>query len=259
MLLFCLHEVVCYAKIITWEYGVMFSKEDINEFIVACDNMSNSKFILVDKRIGEVLKSVATTKPVYNCIAENMINFNFSGAWAYATSKTGEFSIPEGKLVGFVFCMLKAINDGKININDCLIKHFPSSAEDKSSYALFCDQTIVPFKNQIVEILCSDNKKKVVVSKLEPKKDNLEAQVMERLVFLAKDIKAYVIGLKKIKGCPVAKQDYINLVDALLCSFENKNRDYYLVFVQTLLSLCGKDRELKQRIESIKELLKEEM
>lgn len=236
----------------------MFSKEEINDFIIACDNMNSSKFILVDKRIGEVLKAVATTKPVYNAIAENMINFNFAGAWSYATNKTGEFSIPEGKLIGFVFCMLKAINDGKININDCLIKYFPAAADSKSSYTLFCEKTIVPFKQQIVELLCTSPKKKVESAKGEIKKDNLESQILDRLIFLTKDVRVYVVGLKKIKGCPVAKQEYMNILDTLLLSLENKNSQYYLPLLQTLLALCGKDKELKQRIDSIKELIEGE-
>jgi len=234
----------------------MYTREDLAEFISACDNMIDSKFILVDKRIGEVLKAVAVTKPVYNAIAENMINFNFSGAWAFATSKTGEFVLPEDRTIGFVFCLLKAINDGKININELLIKHFPSDAENYSSYSLFCSAVIVPFKNQLIELLCGEPKTK---KQSEPavQEENLNAQILDRLQFLAKDVKTYVVGAKKIKGCPVAKQEYLNIVDALILSIEKNQKQYFEAFLQTLLALCGKDKELKQRLAGIIELVEE--
>ena len=234
----------------------MYAQEELSEFISACDNMIESKFILVDKRIGEVLKAVATTKPVYNAIAENMINFNFAGAYAVATSKTGEFVLPEDRLVGFVFCMLKAINDGKININELLIKHFPSDADNSSSYTLFCTATILPFRNRIVEMLCSTPKKKK-----EPEQEivdiNLDAQIAERLVFLAKDVRAYVVGTKKLKGCKVTKQEYLNILDAFVMAVEGEQKQFFAVLVQTLLSLAGKDKELIARLSAIIELVGE--
>ena len=235
----------------------MIAREDLAEFISACDNMIDSKFILVDKRIGEVLKAVATTKPVYNAIAENMINFNFSGAYAVATSKTGEFVMPEDKVVGFVFCMLKAINDGKINVNDLLIKHFPSDAENHSSYALFCNATILPFKNLIVDQLCESTKTKKQQEKVVSPIENLNAQILDRLQFLAKDIKAYVVGSKKIKGCKVTKQEYLNIVDAFVLAIESQEKQYFETFAQTLFALAGKDKELKQRLAGIIELIGE--
>ena len=235
----------------------MYSREDLAEFISACDNMIESKFILVDKRIGEVLKAIATTKPVYNAIAENMINFNFSGAWAVATNKTGEFSIQEDKIVAFVFCMLKAINDGKINISDVLIKHFPTASDNHSSYTLFCDATILPFKNQIVSTLCEQKKKRAAAPSVTIQEKTLDAQILDRLDFLAKDIKAYVVGTKKIKGCKVTKQEYLDIVDGFIFAVQHAQKEYFELFAKTLFSLCGKDKELKQRLVGIIELIDE--
>ncbi|MBQ8468332.1 MAG: hypothetical protein IJ542_01080 [Clostridia bacterium] len=235
----------------------MYAKEDIEEFIVACDNMINSKFILVDKRIGEVLKSVATTKPVYNAIAENMINFNFNGAWTAATSKNGEIYVPEDKLIGFVFCMLKAINDGKININELLVKHFPSGDEKRSSYAIFCETTILPFKQQLIEKLCSEQKLAKPEKKSEQKTENLDLQISERLLFLAKDAKTYAAGLRRIKACPITKQEYLDLLNLLILAIDSGDHKYIKVLTQTLIALSGKDKELKQRLGGIIELIKE--
>ena len=91
---------------------MMYTQTEIQSFIDACDAMARSKFILVDKRIGDILKSIATTKPVYNAIAEAMINFNWSATWKIATNTAGRFVVPEesNKLIAFVFCLLKNID-----------------------------------------------------------------------------------------------------------------------------------------------------
>ena len=41
---------------------------DLEAFTTACDNMAASKYILVDKRLGDVLKSIAQTRQVFNII-----------------------------------------------------------------------------------------------------------------------------------------------------------------------------------------------
>ena len=92
--------------------------KDIKLFIDACDNMLESKFILVDKRIGDVLKSIAKTKQVYNLMATCLVGFNFEKEWKMACSKGKELNLPidQSKSTAFVFCLLNAIDDKKINL-----------------------------------------------------------------------------------------------------------------------------------------------
>ena len=40
--------------------------------------MTNSNYVLVDKSISEILKSIAKNRDVFNLIAEQVISFNFS-------------------------------------------------------------------------------------------------------------------------------------------------------------------------------------
>lgn len=227
--------------------------EDIQDFIFACDNMANSKFILVDKRIGDLLKSIATTKSVYNAIAENMINFNFASAYKFATAKNGEITIPEDRLVAFVFCLLKNIDNGSININELLVKHFPSDDDRRSSYVVFCEKTILPFKNQIIERVCGSSKKKAPAS---PKKqENHDTKkIHDRLEFLVKDVKTYVSGMKKVKS-HVSKQQFMWAIDQFMIAISNNDEKYYEFFANNLLAYQAKDKELNRRIVSILQVL----
>lgn len=234
---------------------MMYTQADIQPFIDACNAMIRSKFILVDKRIGDLLKSIATTKPVYNAIAEAMINFNWSAVWKVATNKTGDLVMPEesNKLIAFVFCLLKNIDSNKVNINDVLIKYCSNDEDRRSSYVVFCEKTIEPFKQHIIDKLCGSKPKVEVVE--EQPKVLVSSEINNRVAFLAKDIKAYVVGLKKIKGSLVTKTEYLQVVDNLILAIKNEHIQYYETLTNVLVKLAGKDKELKSRLSGILEVI----
>ena len=235
------------------------NEEELNDFLNACDNMAKSKFIFADKKISEILKTIATTKSVYNTIAESMINFNFTSSYKVATANPGDFNLPdEERFIAFVFCMLKAIDDGKININELLVKHFPCDDDKHSSYKLFCDKIVLPFKNQIYDKLMGKQTKQVVKKEVKvAASKTTDHALLERLAFLVKDIKSYVSGIKKIKGSKIAKQDYIEIIDMFLYSIDNNQASYFKFFVKLLNLNCGRDKELKSRLTSIIEIVGE--
>ena len=231
-----------------------YTQADIQPFIDSCDAMARSKFILVDKRIGDILKSIATTKPVYNAIAEAMINFNWATTWKVATNKVGDLVVPDdsNKLIAFVFCLLKNIDSNKVNINDVLIKYCSNDEDRRSSYVVFCEKTIIPFKQHIVDKLC-ETKPKVEVT--EQPKFSIDAEVNNRLEFLIKDVKSYVMGIKKLKGSELTKDEYLAIVDTFLVAIKNKDSVYYATFATTLIKLSGKDKELKSRLNGILQVI----
>lgn len=231
-----------------------YTQADIQPFIDSCDAMARSKFILVDKRIGDILKSIATTKPVYNAIAEAMINFNWATTWKVATNKVGDLVVPEeaNKLIAFVFCLLKNIDSNKVNINDVLIKYCSNDEDRRSSYVVFCEKTIIPFKQQIIDKLCGAKPKTEIA---EQPKFSIDTEVNNRLKFLTKDIKSYVMGIKKLKGSELTKAEYLDVIDALLMAIKNKDSVYYGIFATLLLKLAGKDKELKNRLNSILQVI----
>lgn len=230
-----------------------YTQADIQPFIDACDTMARSKFILVDKRIGDILKSIATTKPVYNAIAEAMINFNWVATWKTATSKVGELIVPEesSKLIAFVFCLLKNIDANKVNINDVLIKYCSNDEDKRSSYVVFCEKTIIPFKQHVIDKLCGAKPRE---EEKESPKLSIDIEVNNRLEFLVKDVKAYCVGLKKIKGA-LNKTEYLEIVEMFLYAIKKHDWAYYVIFAQLLDKFSDKDRELKNRISGILEVI----
>ena len=63
-------------------------QESYDEFLYAVQNLVNSKYLLIDRRISELLRAVASNDAIYNLIAECMVNFDFIEEWRNSV-KTG--------------------------------------------------------------------------------------------------------------------------------------------------------------------------
>lgn len=233
--------------------------EDLKEiklFIDACDEMLQSKFILVDKRIGDVLKSIAKTKQVYNLMATCLTGFNFDKEWKKATSAGKELVMPldEQRQIAFVFCMLNGIDDKKININEILQKYF-SSDDCISAYKLFCQKIILPFKVHVVDQLY-DKYDEVVVNETKINSNTVNADIIKRLVFLIKDIKSYISGLKKIKNCAITKDETIFMLNHMIDICEMQKYESMPALIVGVKAAIGADKELKRRLIEIEEIIK---
>lgn len=232
--------------------------KDLSLFIQACDEMLESKFILVDKRIGDVLKSIAKTKQVYNLMAACLAGFNFEHEWKLATSKGRELVLPieDRKCIAFIFCMLNAIDDNKININEMLQKHF-SSDDCISSYKLFCQQIILPFKVQVIGQLYEKQETKVVKREVKDEQNVKSLEIFKRLIFLVKDIKSYVSGVKRVKHSLLTKDEILTLINHFIELCEAKNTTSLPAMVIGIRAGLGADKELMRRMIEIEQIIKE--
>lgn len=229
--------------------------EEIKPFTEACDKMAVSKFIMIDKRIGDVLKSIAQTEPIFNVIKECMINFNFENEWKMATSKIGYLLPPEEshKFVAFVFAILNLIDDKKISASDFLSKYFSKSESEAGPYSDFCQTLVIRFKNIIVAKLL--NKSEVVQEQKPKVVVNIDKDVMARLGFLAKDLKDYVQGLKKVKKSSVTKGELVEIINGLIAAVKNEDSKYVKAFVTAIKAGHGKDKEIEARLVEILDIV----
>jgi len=228
---------------------------EIKPFVEACDKMTASKFIMIDKRISDVLKSVAKTELVFEYIKECMINFNFNREWTLATSKVGYMMPPEEnhKFVAFVFSVLNCMDDKKISASDLLSKYFSKSENDSGPYANFCETLVEKFKNIVVSKLL--NKSGDVVVKKQKVVANFDKDVLARLAFLVKDLKDYVSGLKKVKKSTLTKGELIEVINGLYEAIKNEDTGYIKPFVMSVKSAHGKDKEIECRLVEILDIV----
>lgn len=130
----------------------------LQRFFTACDELITGKFILADTKIGELLRSVATSDDLTGLFAAVMDGFDFPAAKAaylkapdYRARVRGEAYLPSEKkdILAFVFCLLVEFDNGKMKLNDFLLTYFYEDGSYTASYALFVERMIRPFRDVV--------------------------------------------------------------------------------------------------------------
>ncbi len=128
----------------------------MQRFFTACDELITGKFILADTKIGELLRSVATSEDLTRLFAAVTEGFDYPAAkQTYlkapdSTKRTrGEAYLPSDKreLLAFVFCLLVEFDSGAVKLNDFLLRYFYEDGSYTASYALFVTRVIRPFRD----------------------------------------------------------------------------------------------------------------
>lgn len=229
---------------------------DINPFLEACDKMTASKFIMIDKRISDVLKSIASSRCVFELIKECMVNFNFDKEWKLATAKAGVLTPSEEphKFIAFVFSLLNCIDDKKISASDLLSRFYSKTESEAGPYSDFCQSLIVRFKQLVLSRILDD--KQQIIEEIKPAIEvNYDKDVLNRLMFLAKDLKDYVQGLKKIKKSTLTKGEILEIINAFYEAVKKQDYSYVKSFVLAIKGSKGKDKEIDCRLVEIMDIV----
>jgi len=229
--------------------------EEIKPFVDACDKMAASKFIMIDKRISDVLKSIAKTDIVFNAIKECMINFNFEKEFALATAKLGQMNAPTEahKFIAFAFSLLNYLDDKKLSASEVLSRYFSKSENSAGPYNKFCSEIIIRFKDTLVAKLL--NRDFVSVSVKTKSTSVVDKDILSRLAFLMKDLKEYVLGLKKLKKSTLTKGELLEIVSSAIECMKNGHADYVKAFSLAIKAGKGKDKEIDRRLVEINEII----
>lgn len=230
----------------------------MNNFLTSLQNMLDSKYILIDRRISDVLLAIAECDEVYNLIAECMINFDFAGEWKKATEGM-YFKLPEtdAKKIAFVFCMLNNIDDKNIEITKILEKYFAYDLV-YSPYELFCKNIVAEFRRLIMGFLGiqfpvveMDNQP---VQQLPEEQQKLITDHFETLANYLRDLVKYLSSLKKLKGSFMPKYDLIAVVSTFEQVVRSRQTEYFYAFLVTINSAVPKNKDIKFMLVEINRL-----
>ena len=170
-------------------------KADISEFISACNEFIEGKFILADIKISKILRSISTLKEIYNLIAESLINYDFEREFNRAKeSSLGkgnthlELPLENQQIIPLVFSMLVEIDSKKLNFNTLLSSSFPLVNTQKEEYELFSKYVILPFRNAIAQIFGVDAKNYVFEEKVVEEEVNIIDKKLREIEQLDKEL-----------------------------------------------------------------------
>ena len=164
-------------------------REKVINFINACNELVNGKFILADIKISKILKAISESTGVYNLIEEHMINYDFDTEFesCVATDSTGveRFILPkeEEKIIPLVFCLLVEIDSKRIGFNDFIKAQFPYANNQNEEYDSFAKTIVIPFRNAIADYFNVDIKEleKENVKNVEPTNNVIDEKLKEHL------------------------------------------------------------------------------
>lgn len=222
----------------------------IDDFLNAVSSTLESKYILIDRKISDILYSIANTADVYNVIAKCMINFNFIEAWSRAV-KSNFIKLPENDddRIAFIFCFLSNIDDKNLDITMVLDKYFSYDSETKP-FELFCKNIIVEFKMLILKKLNVETEPEVIFTE-EPEQID-EFALLEELLH---DFCQIVQVQKKIKHLNIKKEELVTIIQAFEQAVMEKNTSYFQSFVIMINSAISKNKDLKTKFLQINNLV----
>lgn len=222
---------------------------EIDNFLNAISSMLESKYILVDRKISDILYSIANNEDVYRTIARCMINFDFRLAWSRAAGSTF-IKLPERDCdrIAFIFCLLNNIDDKNLAITMVLDKYFSYDAETRP-YELFCKNIIVEFKRLILKELGLGYEKEAV---FEGEPENVDEFGL--LVNLLRDFSHMVIVKKKVKLVGMKKDNFIAIISTFEQAAREEKPSYFYSFLFMINSAISKNKELKEKFKIINNL-----
>ena len=140
----------------------MTKREELDLFILRAEELTQSKYILADVRIANLLKSIANSKTMVavfkNCLNEfdyEQAKKKFLVKSKFLSNEKGEFVSPtnSGELLAFTFCLLMDIDAKRVDFGEFLNKYFYEDGSFSSSYRDFIERVIKPFKNALKSIV----------------------------------------------------------------------------------------------------------
>ena len=223
--------------------------EEVQEFLISIKNMLESKYILIDRRVSDILRAIADTDSVYNLIAECMINFDFAYEWSASTSGS-YFKLPgqESKRIAFIFCLLNNIDDRKIDVTFLLEKYFSYDLA-YSSYELFCKYVIAEFRRLVLKHLNIEipqvRVNKFEAPEIDSRQEEPELDDFDKLAIVLRDLVKYLGEQQKLKNMVMPKYDLIAVVSTFEQVARNKQTEYVYAFMVTLNSVLSKNKAVK--------------
>lgn len=227
-------------------------KKDVNidNFLNAVSSTLESKYILIDRKISDILYSIATTPDVYNVISKSMINYDFIVAWKNAV-KSNFIKLPENDddRLAFIFCFLSNLSDKNLDITMVLDKYF-SYSNDVKPFELFCQNIIVEFKMLVLKKLNIESEAEVIFTE-KPK----QVDEFGLLKDLLSEFKQMVLVMKKVKHLQMKKDEFVKIIETFEKAVEEREIMYFDSFVIIINTAIAKNKELKAKFVPIANLV----
>ena len=192
----------------------MTKASELNEFLIRCDELIESKYILADVKIVNLLKSIAASETLIALFKSCLTDFDYASAKKkylvknkYLSEEKGEFVLPSNSrdLLALVFNILMEIDSKTLDFADFINKYFYENGSFYAGYSAFINAMIKPFKNSVKTLMESviEGKLQDPLEAVFEEEKRLEQKKQEELALIERQKSnsnsKYVESVKKIK------------------------------------------------------------
>ena len=265
----------------------MEKREELNLFLERCNELIDSKYILADVKIANVLKSIALSNTLLALFKNCLTDFDFVEAQKkylvksqFLSSDKGEFILPPSsrELLAFIFNILVDMDAKRTDISAFISKYFFVDGSFASAYDAFISSMIKPFKNSVKMLMESviDGTLQDPVEALNEEENRREQEKKKQQQLDEKEkellAKAYGKSLKEIKDLLVqdkqtvrasrlndaVKEEILLIIDMLANVLESEDKEAInYAFVSYKYMAKSKKLLFARRIKKIQTLLKD--
>ena len=247
----------------------MTKKEELELFLLRSDELIESKYILADLKIVNLLKSIANSKTLVAIFQACLKDFDYEkvSAKCFTTSEflgqdKGQFNQPESSktLLALVFTLLMDFDSKKIDFADFLNTYFYENGSYYQSYKAFVKDLIIPFKFTVKTLMTGiisgsvgDPIVELDKKAEEPKIDKNEPIFTQIKELLSKDKEK--ISLKKNESKKADGLFIIDTFEGVLSSLDEDAINYaYIAYkygMAFLLPFRNKSKAIKKLLDGI--------
>ncbi len=210
------------------EYLDSMKTNGFGEFINACEDLKNCKFVLAEGKIAALLKSIADNKQIYSMFGAALIDFDYKNVFTDCVVGSG-FVLPSDPktAIALVFRILLDIDSGKMTLQNFLEAYFYSESINES-YARFTLEIVSPFETYCrmffvradapEDLLEADNDIAQAYDSVNDKfKDDLKADALGCVASLIETAEKVITGV-------IDRAEYTACLNGLIRAI--KTRDY---------------------------------
>lgn len=123
-------------------------------FVDKCNAVCDSKFIMSGNAMIGLLRYLASTPCLMNCVSRCNQGFRYREEFTRAGSGV-TFRLPDSprKVVALATGILYEIDRGKLNFNAFLMKYFGADGDYETAYRLFCTTLIAPYAQAFGQVI----------------------------------------------------------------------------------------------------------
>lgn len=231
----------------------MTKREELDLFLERSEELIDSKYILADVKLANLLKVIATTDTFLALFKNCLVDFDYVAAQkkylvkSQYSSDKGEFVLPPNsrELLAFIFSLLVEIDAKKIDFGEFINKYFFEDGSFSSGYDAFITAMIKPFRNSVkmlmesvidgklqdpIEALTEEENRKAAEREQEEKSAQKEKDLQKKVYGTSvRRVKAYLLeDKKKVKASKlkvVIKNDVTLVVDMLANVIDSEDKD----------------------------------